>query len=106
MSNKDKQHALWAKISNLMSDIQSMDNSHAMRRRFNPHHPIEQRRAEVKAVRMKQYELWQQAKDLYGEHRDELVDTLESDRYKSCQEILERIFTQDLDDALKEVLDE
>jgi hypothetical protein len=97
---------IWNSISGKMGKIQEMEKSHAMRNRFNPHRPPQQKRDEIRAIRSRQYEMWKEVKDLYAEHRDELSNTLDSERFASCRDILEKIFTEELDEALKQVLNE
>ena len=50
--------------------------------------------------------MWKEVKDLYAEYRDELSNTLDNERFASCRDILEKVFTEELDEALKQVLNE
>lgn len=95
----------WEHIATVMDYITDMDRGYSLRVRVNPHHPEEQRKEEAKRVRLDQYQRWTHLKDLYASHRDELANTLETERYQSAKSILERIFTAELDDALRDVID-
>ena len=75
-----------------------------MRRRLNPHHPEKDVRQETRALRQEQYVRWQQIKQLYVAHRDELSNTFEEPTYVECKNILERILVQDFDRELREVI--
>lgn len=96
--------AKWIVINKIMSDIASNDAMFSMRRRLNPHHSKKQSELETKTFRISQLAAWNNVKELYAEFRDELVDTRNNDEYIKCKEILERIFTQDLDDALRKTI--
>lgn len=110
----------WDHIQVVMDYIVGMDrqydtttNLYQVRRRYNPHHPTNDMAKEDKAfkeqqrnLRIDQYQRWAHLKDLYAEHRDELCNTLDNERYAECKNILERIFTMEVDDALKEITEQ
>src|SRR5271168_330610 len=93
----------WDHIQSVMDYIIAMDEQysglarmHAMRRRLNPHHPQKDIDQEIKNtkelqrnLRVDQYQRWAHIKDLYAEHRDELCNTLENEKYTECKNILE-----------------
>ncbi len=95
----------WAHISSVMEYIVSMDRFVELRSRYNTNHPEEQRQEERRNMRIDQYQRWAHIKNLYAQHRDELANTFEVARYAECKSILERIFTMEVDDALKDILD-
>jgi hypothetical protein len=94
----------WDSINTRMRNIEQAETAYSLRRRVNPHHSIEHVRAEAKAFRADQYAKWCEIKDLYAEFRDELANTCSRPAYITCRDILERIFTVELDDALRETL--
>lgn len=96
----------WEWIHQSMAAIASAESAFSMRRRLNPHHPLEQAREETRAFRLEQYQKWCEIKDLYAQHRDEMANTFESVNYQRCKNILERIFTDELDEALRQTLEE
>lgn len=96
----------WSYISRGMSHIQSYDKDYHLRRRFNPHHPPEQVADERRTMQISQYTKLCCIKDLYAEFRDELSDTCGNERYSEARSILERLFTQDVDIALRNVIEE
>lgn len=83
-----------------------MDSAYSMRTRLNPHHPKKDKKQEERNLRLDQYQRWSHIKNLYAAHRDEMVNTLDIPQYEECKNILERIFTMELDDALRDVIDE
>ena len=93
----------WAHISDTMLHIQHMEVMYGLRRRFNPHHPDKHVEEEKIRMRMIQHEKWSYIKDLYAAHRDELANTLGSKPYEQCKDILEKIFTIEVDDALRNI---
>lgn len=95
----------WVWIKQQMDFISKQEIAFNMRRRFNPHHSPEQAKGETITYRMTQYEKWCEIKDLYAFHRDELANTLENESFEEYKHILERIFTQDLDNALRQTLE-
>jgi hypothetical protein len=109
----------WAHLTQVMGYIIAMDHTYngasttfSMRRRLNPHHPKEDVTKEEKAfkeqqrnLRIDQYQRWAHVQSLYAAHRDEMVNTLENDKYAEYKNILENVFTMELDDALREVID-
>ena len=96
----------WEHIRATMSYIQQIDEAYNMRRRLNPHHSKNDVKLEERNLRLDQYQRWSHIKDLYAAHRDELNDTLGDENYQDCKSILERIFTLELDDALRDIVDE
>lgn len=98
--------AKWQHIVATMDYIQSMDTAYGMRERLNPHHPEEHRKQEKRSMRLDQYQRWTHVKTLYAINRDELNDTLDNQRFIEAKTILESIFTTELDDAMREVVDE
>lgn len=93
----------WQYISSTMDNIAALDRVHEMRRRLNPHHPKADQRVEAGSVRREQLAKWTHIKDLYVEHRDELVNTCNSDAFMHNKSILERILTKEFDDELQKV---
>jgi hypothetical protein len=96
----------WQHVKATMDYIQSMDTAYGMRERLNPHHPKAQRSQEKRSMRLDQYQRWMHIKSLYAIHRDEMNNTLDNDKYSEAKGILESIFTNELDDALREVIGE
>lgn len=96
----------WSHIHTVMTYIQNMENVYEMRRRLNPHHPKKTVKEESRNLRVDQYQRYSHIKDLYAQHRDEMVNTLESKVFAEAKNILEQVFTMELDDALHTVLDE
>ena len=94
----------WAHLNRTMAYIVQMDSAYSMRVRLNPHHPKEQQKQEQRNLRVDQYQRWSHVKNLYASHRDEMVNTLDNEEYEKCKSILERIFTMELDDALRDVI--
>jgi hypothetical protein len=99
-------------ILQMDSKYSSTENSFSLRRRYNPHHSPEQieqetelLKQEQRNLRVDQYQRWGHIKNLYGAHRDELVNTLDSPDYEECKSILERVFTMEVDDALRDIID-
>jgi hypothetical protein len=112
--------AKWSHLNKTMHYILVMDsqyiskeNNFSLRRRYNTHHSDEQI-AEEKGIlkrdqrnlRIDQYQRWRHVKDLYAAHRDEMMNTMGEPEYEESKSILERIFTMELDDALRDVIDE
>lgn len=96
----------WEHLKQTMNYITSVDNIYSIRRRLNPHHLKEDQKKEQRNLRSEQYQRWSHVKNLYAEHRDELANTLENPDYEKCKSIFERIFTTELDDALRSTLGE
>jgi len=96
----------WSHIKETMDYIVKMDSMYSMRKRFNPHHPQEQQREETRVVRADQYQRWSHIKALYSVHRDELSNTMENEDFEKCKSILERIFTTEVDEALRNIIGE
>jgi len=96
----------WIHIEETMQYIANMDKMYNLRTRMNPHHPEDQKRQEQRNLRVDQYERWSHIKNLYATHRDELINTFDNPKFEECKSILERIFTLELDDALRDVIDE
>ncbi len=110
----------WVHVTQVMDYILNMEKNYTltktgfdMRRRLNPHHSKEDVAQETKALkeqqrnlRIDQYQRWAHIKSLYAVHRDEMVNTLENDKYSEYKNILENVFTLEFDDALREVIDE
>ena len=96
----------WIHLKKTMDYIVSMDSAYSMRTRLNPHHPAKDKKLEERNLRLDQYQRWAHVKNLYAEHRDEMVNTLDTPEFENCKSILERIFTMELDDALRDVIDE
>lgn len=100
-------------IIGIEKSYNGLTQGYDIRRRLNPHHPKKDIRQEDKAVkeqqrnlRIDQYQRWSHVKTLYASHRDEMVNTLESEKYAECKNILESVFTMELDDALRDVIDD
>lgn len=104
--NKLTLEAKWIHVESVMKYIQQMDSLYSMRRRLNPHHSKEDIKLEDRNVRIEQYQRWSHVKDLYATHRDELANTLDNERFQECKSIMERIFTLELDEALKDIINE
>lgn len=98
--------AKWSHLKTTMDYIVQMDSIYSLRNRLNPHHPKKQQEQEQRSVRIDQAQRWAHVKNLYAEHRDELSNTLESPAFEECKSIIERIFTTELDDALRNTLGE
>jgi exonuclease VII large subunit len=96
----------WSHIKKTMDYIVQMDHHYGLRTRLNPHHAKEQQKQEQRNLRTDQYQRWGHIKNLYGANRDELVNTLELPDFENCKNILERIFTMEVDDALRDIMDE
>jgi hypothetical protein len=96
----------WRHVSTVMDYITSTDKMYQLRKRLNPHHPKEQAKEEQRNMRLDQYQRWAHVKSLYALHRDEMTNTLDSQEYAKCKLILESVFTLELDDALREVINE
>ena len=96
----------WQIISFAMKEIASAETAFSMRRRLNPHHSKKDVQDETRAFRIQQYQKWCNIKDLYAEARDEMANVFENKDYENCRNILERIFTQELDDELRKTLSE
>ena len=94
----------WNHIENSMSYIARMDSVYSMRVRLNPHHPEEDKKEEARNVRLDQYNRWVNIKDLYAAHRDELSDTRGDPSFEESKSILERIFSTEVDDALRSII--
>jgi hypothetical protein len=95
----------WQHLSTTMDYIVSMDNTYSLRRRYNPHHPADQVKEEKRNLRTDQYQRWAHLKNLYAAHRDELANTLDSDKFAECKRIIEGVFTLEFDDALRDVIE-
>ncbi len=96
-------HAKWKIICAEMDYIAKAEEMFQLRRRLNPHHPIDDVRRETASFRVMQYDRWCKVKDLYAQCRDELADTCGDPKFEECKSLLERIFTDELDVALREV---
>lgn len=96
----------WVHLKTTMDYIVKVDSAYSMRVRLNPHHPVKHKKEEERNLRIDQYQRWSHVKNLYAEHRDEMMNTLDSPEFEECKSILERIFTMELDDALRDVIDE
>lgn len=96
----------WDSICTRMRVIQQEETNFSLRRRLNPQHADKVVREETRRFRTIQYQKWCEVKDLYAEHRDEMANTCNNARYAECKDILERIFTMELDEALRETLEE
>lgn len=96
----------WAYIRRAMDHIQGTDTAFNMRRRINPHHPKEHVEEETRQHRRAQYYSWLEIKNFYAEYRDEMSDTLGQEQFRECHSIMERIFTKELDDAIRDVIDD
>ena len=114
----------WEHLKRTMDYIVKMDSQYTgrntafeLRRRYNPHHPAEQVKEETRLfkqeqkellrnLRMDQYQRWAHVKSLYSTSRDELANTLGNSEYEECKSIMERIFTMEVDDALRDILED
>lgn len=95
----------WTHLKEIMDYISNIESKYSMRQRFNPHHPKKQQKEEERRVRLDQWQRWQQCKDMYAGHRDELANTLDNPSYEECKRVIEKIFTDELDDALRNVIE-
>jgi hypothetical protein len=98
--------AKWQHIKTTMDYIVGMDNAYNMRLRLNPHHPEEHKKEEQRRLRVDQYQRWAHIKALYSINRDELSNTLGMPEYEEAKSIMERIFSTEVDDALREIVGE
>jgi hypothetical protein len=110
----------WKHMASIMDYILTMDKTYesnkavfSLRRRFNPHHPEKDVAYETDAfkkqqrnLRIDQYQRWAHVKNLYSAHRDEMANTLETDKYSEYKSILEKVFTMEVDDALRDIIDD
>jgi len=110
----------WTHVAAVMKYIMDMDRNYTtsavgfdMRRRLNPHHSKEDVAKETKGfkeqqrnLRIDQYQRWAHIKQLYASHRDEMVNTLDNSTFAEYKTILESVFTAELDDALRNVIEE
>jgi len=96
----------WSHIKQVMDYITKMDRTYEIRRRMNPHHLEADKKKEERNLRTDQLQRWSHIKDLYATHRDELENTFEIPAWQECKSIIERVFTMELDDALRDVIDE
>jgi hypothetical protein len=76
-----------------------------IRSHFNVMKPEKQRIEARRNMRLDQYQRWMHVKDLYAEHRDELSDTLGEPRFEQAKVIIEGVFTMEVDDALRDVIE-
>ena len=56
-------------------------------------------------MRKDQYERWTHVKNLYALNRDEMSNTLEEDRFSFCKNVLEQVFTYELDEAIRKTIE-
>jgi exonuclease VII large subunit len=96
----------WHHIKAVMDYIEQTELHYSLRRRLNPHHPKAHVDEERIALRKDQYERWAHLKDLYASCRDELSNTQGYADFENCKNILERIFTNELDEALRDVIEQ
>jgi hypothetical protein len=96
----------WQHITQVMNYIIDMDKMVEIRMRYNTNHPEKQRKEEQRNMRIDQYQRWAHIKNLYATHRDELSNTLDNEKFAEFKSILERIFTMEVDDALREIVEE
>jgi hypothetical protein len=94
----------WHRLSLMMSYVASMDVTRDLRSRYNTNHPEEQRKEEDRAMRIEQYTKWLEVKDLYAAHRDELSNTFGDKQHERHRNILEKIFTDELDEELRKLI--
>ena len=94
----------WFHIETVMKYITQMDSMYDIRRRLNTHHSNKDKSDETRALRLDQYQRWAHIKGLYAQHRDELANTLDNDKFAECKSIMERIFTSEVDDALRDLM--
>lgn len=95
----------WDSIHTCINNLLRAEDAFSLRRRVNPHHKKEQVREETRLFRTEQYAKWSEVKELYVEFRDELSNTFGDKRFVECRNILERIFTVELDEALRQTLE-
>lgn len=96
----------WIHIKQVMDYISQMDVHYNLRKRYNAHHEEIQRKQEERNLRLDQVQRWGHIKDLYAAHRDELNNTLDNQEFQECKSIIERVFTLELDDALRNVIED
>jgi len=95
----------WEYVHRAMNAISRRETAFSLRRRVNPHHTEEQVEYEKKALLMQQYGELCEIKALYSEFRDDMANTCENEGYTQDKNILERLFTQDVDKALHDIID-
>jgi hypothetical protein len=100
-------------IVNMDKQYDSKNNTFSLRRRYNPHHPEEQavqetasHKEQQRSLRVDQFQRWAHVKALYSVNRDELANTLDNNDFAGCRNILERIFTLEVDEALRSLIGE
>jgi hypothetical protein len=57
-------------------------------------------------IRIDQAQRLAHVKNLYAANRDEMVNTLDNEKWAEYKSILEQVFTAELDDALRDVLED
>jgi hypothetical protein len=92
----------WEHIAVTMDYILSMDKLVATRNEFKSYGF--DKKGQIRSMRLDQYQRWAHIKSLYASHRDEMVNTLDSEKFTECKSILESVFTAELDDALRDVI--
>lgn len=95
----------WMHIQSVMDYIHNMEKRYELRTRY-ANYPSSDSKHEQRVFRVDQYQRWLHVKDLYASHRDELSNTLDNEKFQECKSILERIFTEELDDALRDMMNE
>jgi len=94
----------WVHVTQVMDYIIKMDSNYSFRRRLNPHHPKEQAKEEQRNLRVDQYQRWAHIQKLYSSHRDEMANTMENAKFSEYKQILEKVFTMEVDDALRDII--
>ena len=83
-----------------------MDSAYSVRACLKVRLPEKDKKREERNLRLDQYQRWSHVKALYCIHRDELADTLGNEDYTECKNIMEKMFTLEVDDALRDILNE
>jgi hypothetical protein len=96
----------WNHLKTTMDFIMKMDAKYELRRRYNTHHSDEQVKEERRSLRTDQYQRWAHIKALYATNRDELNNTLGNPEFEEAKSIFEKVFTEEVDTALRGILDE
>jgi hypothetical protein len=94
----------WSHVAEVMDYILKMDTAYDLRRRFNPHHQEKMVKEERRNLRADQHQRWAHIKGLYSNHRDEMTNTLENEKFAEYKNILETVFTAEVDDALRDII--
>src|ERR1035437_5205700 len=103
--NKLPVNEKWSHIRREMDRIQYMEKYQDLRMRFIMNHLEKHRQEELRSMRLAQYQAFTEVKALYSENRDELANTVDMPIYEECKSVLERVFTNEVDEALREIIE-